>query len=78
MGKTSLSARLGCTWPSVQVIFRGGTRRNLQSATVEILLEVGSACMGELSEEPGRLLELMPNITLDGRVSGDVTATQFQ
>lgn len=44
------------------MIFRGGTRENLQSANVEILLEVGSVCKGELSEEPERLLELMPSI----------------
>lgn len=40
------------------MIFRDGTRENLHSANVEILLEVGSACKGELSEELERMLRV--------------------
>lgn len=45
------------------LIFRPGTRKNLQSANVEIFPEVGSARTDEISKEPERLLATMPSVT---------------
>ena len=65
------------------MIFTAGTRPKmllplLQIARAEIAPEVGSACMGEFSKEQERWSESMPSVTLDGKVSGKVRATQFQ